>query len=525
MAREIKDTTDSTYDVLIKGGSVYDGISSQPAMIDIGISVDKIVALGTLVGKAEKTIDAQGLTITPGFIDIHTHCDSTFMRLELSELPQATLPGLTGNYNYQFQGVSTVMTGNCGIGNPDLDNWFDQADKQKFGSNVYHLAPHGMLRMELFGEDQPRQLNKKQLEALKKRVAEEMEKGAAGLSTGLEYAPGMFAETSELIELAKVARKYQGFYVTHMRDETGRLYPNGKTGVENAIDEAIEIGKKAETSVEISHLKIDVPYNGRTASALLDPIEKARSQGLNIHADQYPYDAYSTHLAILLPNEFQDRIVFKKEDYNSKEGRQKIKKAIEHVFTYIGPEKIMIAMYPGKEKFEGNTIEEIAEKEKMAPSDLYVDMVCDEVLPFGIFFSLDESMVRDITGKDFIITSSDGWTVPRDITHPHPRAYGSFPRKLRKYVIDEKRLSLGSAIRSMTSLPAEVYNLKSRGVIKEGNFADITIIDLDKLTDKATYLKPHQYSEGITHLLINGVLAIDDGKTTGNSGGRRIRSK
>ncbi|MCP4756401.1 MAG: amidohydrolase family protein [Proteobacteria bacterium] len=345
----MKDGVDDAYDVLIKGGTVYNGKSAEPVVMDIGIRGDKIAALGALVGKAGKTIDAEGLVVAPGFIDIHTHCDMSLMQMDMKRVPENAVPGLMGNLNYLFQGVTTVVTGNCGIGFADLDAWYELADQLNFGSNVYHLAPHGMLRFELFGKDQPRRLSAKQTEAFKSRVAQEMEKGAVGLSTGLEYVPGMLTDTEELVELAKVARRYGRLYATHVRDETGRLYPNDKTGAENSVEEAIKIGIQAEVSVQISHLKIDVPFNGRTASAILDPIETARSQGLNIHADQYPYTAYSTHLAIILPHSLQERISFKKKGYNSKEGRQEAKLAIQNVFDYHGPEKTMIAMYAGHE--------------------------------------------------------------------------------------------------------------------------------------------------------------------------------
>ncbi|MCJ7771730.1 MAG: D-aminoacylase [Desulfobacterales bacterium] len=511
------------YDVVIKGGTVYDGTMTNPVSADIGVKGDMITAIGTIDKPAGKIISANGMIVTPGFIDIHTHCDLTFQRSGMKRYLAYFMPSWKGNHNYITQGVTTVVTGNCGLGYSDLNTWFNMVDSAGFGTNVYHLAPHGMIREELFGKDQPEELTSGQLEKMKARVAEEMEKGAIGLSTGLEYAPGLLASTSEIIELCKVARKYNRLYATHIRNESGELDANGITNAEKYIQEAIEIGRKAEIPVEISHLKISVPLNNKKASLILDLIEGARGQGLDVTADQYPYAAGSTTISILLPNEFKS-FNGVKEEFKTADGKKEIKKVIGKVFEYLGPEKTLITMYPGKESYEGKTIKEIAEIEGRSPEDAYADMVCDDEMPVGVFFSQDMSIVCDIMPKDYIITGSDGWTVPKGMTKPHPRVYGTFPKKIREFVLEEKLMDLTLAIRSMTSLPAEKFNMKGRGKIAVGNYADIAVINMKTITDKATYLDPHQYSEGIDTLLVNGIVSIENGKITGERGGKPLRA-
>ncbi len=512
---------DADFDMVIKGGTIYDGVHSKPYRADIGIKGDRIAAIGKINGRAAKTIDASGLVVTPGFIDIHTHCDLTFQKTGAKRHLARVMPSWKGNYNYLYQGVTTVVTGNCGYGYTDTRKWLGMVNSIEFGTNVAHLAPHGMLREELFGEKQPVKLDAAQLAALKKRVAEEVEKGALGVSTGLEYAPGLLSDTAELIEVARMSAHYGGIYATHMRDETGRATKNGKAGVFEAIEEALEVGRRANIPVEISHLKISAPIGGLRGRNVLDLIRKARAEGLDVTADQYPYNAGSTYISILLPEEMRApegvRDIFK-----TKEGKKQIREAIEKSFIDMGPEKTLISWYPGNEKLEGKNLKEIADMTGKPPSECYAEMVCDEKCPMGVFFSMDMDIVREIMPAGFIITASDGWTVPKDMMKPHPRVYGTFPRKLREFVMKEKILSLPDAIRSMTSLPAEKFRIRNRGILKDGYFADITVFDANTIRDKATYQDPHQYSEGVRFVLVNGTVSIENGIATGDRAGRGL---
>lgn len=516
-----KESVNIKYDTLIKGGTIYDGTLNKPIQADVGIKKGRIVDIGNLEGRGSKIIDATNLIVTPGFIDVHTHCDLSFKRMGKKRYLAYVMPSWKGNYNYIYQGVTTVVSGNCGYGYTDTEYWHGIVDSVKFGSNVLHLVPHGMIREELFGSNQPRELSQTQQGAMQKRVAEEMEKGAIGISTGLEYSPGYYASTRELIELAKVVKQYGGIYTTHMRDESGRI--NGGTpGVIVSINEAIEIARRAEIPVEISHLKINEPINHTRPEQVLELIENARQEGLDIHADQYPYAAGSTYLTILLPNRFKTAVSVK-DKFKTKNGRVEIQKAIKEVFEYLPPEKTLVTMYGEKEKYEGKTVQEIAELEDREPAESYADMACEDTAPMAVFFSQDIDIVRGLMPHDYVITASDGWTVPKGMTKPHPRLYGTFPKKLKQFVIDEKRMEFQMALRSMTSLPAQKFNIKNRGTIAKGYYADIAVINLDTICDHATYDDPHQYADGIEYLMVNGELSIEKGESTGKRGGKAIK--
>lgn len=517
-----KRPADAAFDILIKGGTVYVGTQPGPQRADIGINGDRICEVGEIEKNAARIIDATDCIVTPGFIDVHTHCDLTFQRTGWKRHLAHLKPSWKGNHNYLYQGVTSVITGNCGYGYTNIERWFGILHSVKFGTNVGHLVPHGEIRAELFEEKQPHELSIAQLDAMKERVAEEMDKGCMGLSVGLEYAPGYISKTVELIELAKVVGNYGGVFVIHMRDESGKIDEQGRIGILKSVQEAVEIGRRAEIPVQISHLKIASPINNTRASLVLELIERARDEGLDITADQYPYAAGSTHLASLVPLEFQTGTGLK-DEFQTEKGREKVKEAVGKTFSYLPPEKVLITMYPEKDDYEGKTLKEIADIEGRSPLDSYVDMVCEDEAPIGVYFSQDINIVRELMPHDFVFTGSDGFTVPKNMTHPHPRCYGTFPRKIKKFVLDEKLMSLEQAIRSMTSLPAKKFKLKGRGEIAEGNFADIAVIDLKKITDSATYQDPHQYSQGIDYLLVNGEISIAKGKTTGDRKGRVVR--
>ena len=512
-------SSDRDFDVLIKGGTLYDGTLKAPWFADIGVKGGRIVALGDLAkAQATKIIEAKSLAVTPGFIDVHTHCDMAFQIMNPKYLSKAS-PMLKGNYNYIYQGVTTVVTGNCGMGMPRTDQWFDRVKALPFGTNVAHLAPHGEIRAELFGANQPGELSADQLGALKRRFTEEMEKGAIGCSLGLEYAPGLLSATRELIEIAGVVARHNGLAAIHLRNETGKMRKDGKPEIIASLEEAILIGRKAGIPIEISHLKIAAPTNSIPAARILDIIERARYDGLDLHADQYPYNAGSTYISYLIPNKFKANDYGVKPEFHSQQGRREIKEAVEATFSYLPPEKVLIAFYMGHRELEGKTIKEIAEIQGVTPSESYVEMVCQPSCPLGIFFSMDPTTVREIASRDHIITASDGGTYMKGALKPHPRVYGTFPHKLCLVALDNQWMSIQAAIRTMTSMPAEKFRIKNRGKIEKGFFADIAVIDLAGFKDLATYLQPHQYAAGVKHLLINGVAAITDGQPTNLSGG------
>ena len=515
---------DSPAELVIRNGLVYDGSGGAPRRADIAVRGDRIVGVGQIEAPSNaRVIDAQGKIVTPGFIDVHTHCDLTFKRTGWKRHLARVISSWKGNYNYLYQGVTTVVTGNCGYGYTDTDKWYGIAESVGFGTNVAHLVPHGILREDLFGvETQPGKLTNAQLDRMKARVAEEMEKGAIGLSSGLEYAPGCLVENAELIELARVVGRYNGVYTSHIRDESGRSAADGRPAVINAMEEAIAVAREAGIPVEISHLKIAAPIDGTPPAMLLNTIERARAQGLDVNADQYPYAAGSTVLTYLVPNEMKTASGIKAA-YKTARGRKEIARAIGEVFAYAPPEKTLITMYGENEAYEGKTLAEIGELEGRSPALSFVDMACEDEPPMAVFFFQDMDVVKALTPRDFIITASDGWTNPKDMGKPHPRVYGTFPRKIRHFVLEDKLMDLSPAIRSMTSMPAEKFGITGRGKIAPGAFADLVVIDLERLADHATYTDPHQYSSGIETLVVNGVLSIENGRATGERNGYALR--
>ena len=505
-----------TESLLIKGGTVYTGTLDHPTKQDVRITGDRIEAVGNLeVGEA-KIIDATDCIVTPGFIDVHNHTDVA-LPLFRAILKVEDIPELKGFLNFLSQGVTTIVTGNCGLGYASIDELFNYLDFLNFGANVYHLAPHGMIRLELFGKEQPVRLTTAQMKVFKKRIEEEMEKGAIGVSTGLEYAPGWLADQNELIEIAEVVKKKGGIYATHMRTEAGE-------GILGAMEEAIEIGHRTGIPVQISHLKLGVPYKKSvTIEKVLQLIEKARKEGLDVTADQYPYSTSSTYFTWLLEDKsflLTDNI---KPEFKTSDGKALIAKAVSNRFKYLGPENVLISECQQNREYEGKTLKQVADQIKKDPAELYADMVCGDKMPWAVYYAQDASAVKEIMLHDYVFTISDGAIMMKGMGKYHPRYYAAFTRKIKQFALDEKIIDLNFAIRSMTSLPAEKFNIKGRGRIAEGCFADIAVIDVNKINDNATYENPDNLSEGIVHLLVNGVHTIENGKYSGQTGGRAIR--
>jgi len=519
MAAHADETGSQHYDVLIRGGTVYTGTLDPPIKQDVGIVGDRIKAIGNLDVYADKIINATNCIVTPGFIDIHTHTDLAFLRMSKLKPQAFETPEWKGNHCYIHQGVTTVVTGNCGMGFTDTAKWLDQVNSFKFGTNVYHLMPHGAVRQELFGADQPQELSKNQLASFKSRISDEMEKGAIGLSTGLEYPPGSLASTDELIDLAKVVRRFGGIYTSHMRDESGKANVRGESGVISSIKEVIRIGDEAELPVQISHLKILLPFGTTNALQMIELIESARGKGLDITADQYPYDANSTTINYFLPDKIKTEVSVKPE-YKTELGKEKLREAIKEVFRYFPPEKWIIC----EGEYAGENLKQIGSKRQQEPADIYVELVIREVAPLGIFFTQDMDFIKQLASHDYVFTASDGWTHPSAFgIKAHPRLFGTFIKKIRQFAMDEKIMNMTDVIRSMTSLPASKIGVKKRGMIVEGNYADIAVIDLNKIEAPATYEISEVFSLGVVYLFVNGIMEIENGKATENRGGRALK--
>jgi len=352
---------------------------------------------------------------------------------------------------------------------------------------------------------------------MKKILEKGLRSGAWGMSTGLEYDPGARADIEELVELNRVVARHGGVYASHIRHEG----PD-REKLADSIREAIAIGERAGTRVQISHIKCAGKTAHGMSDTMIEIIEAARGRGVRVTADQYPYNAGSTTLSAMVPVEYRNGPKVLKK-YCSSKGREKLYPEVARVMeNYASPDEVLISLYPWKPWYQGKTIAQVAEKKGVDPVKFTVDLACG-MLGTGIYFTQNEDDIRNFMKKDWVSTSSDGWVFIKSLGKAHPRLYGTFPRKIRRYVYDEKIISLPFALRSMTELPAKSFQIPERGRLAVGYYADVVVFDPDKIRDVATWENPNQYSEGIQYLLVNGVLTVSNGKYTGKRGGRALR--
>lgn len=496
-------------DVVIKGATIHDGSGKAGYVGDVAIAGDKIVGVGQVVMPGStRVIDGTGLVIAPGFIDLHTHCDSGDNSV--------TKPVHRLNQCYVTQGVTTVVTGNCGAGPVDVKAFYETLDKNGVGTNVAHLVPHNAVRTKAMGNAN-RQPSADELKAMAELVEAGMKDGAWGLATGLIYTPGTYAKTDEIVALAQVAAKHGGIYASHIRHEDTRLL--------EAIEEALTIGREAKLPVHVSHIKA----SGRKAWGLSGDavalIRKARSSGMAVTADQYPYVASSTSLAAtVVPTRYRDGTTEQyKARFDDPEKGPQLRKAIEADIK--GREKnIVIASYKTNRKWQGKSLADIAAAEKKSALDVVIEI--EKAGGAGVVnFGMSEEDVQVYMKQPWVATASDGsaW-VPGD-TVPHPRSYGTFPRKIGRYSIQDGVVSLEQAIRSASGLPADILGLKDRGYLKAGQFADVVVFDPKGFRDMATFEKPHQYATGVKYLFVNGKAAIDKDQFKEVLAGKGLRHK
>ena len=494
-------------DVVVRGATLYDGSGAAGVLGDVAIRGERIVAVGrfTLAGKP-RILDGKGLAAAPGFIDLHTHSDRPLQKRDTR-----------ANLCYLHQGVTTVVTGNCGSGPVDVAEYFQTLERGKIGTNAIHQVPHNNVR-ERAMKNANRPPTDDELRQMGALVDRGMKDGAWGLSTGLIYNPGTYAKTAELIALARVAARHGGFYASHIRDEG--------TGVLGAINEALTIGREAGLPVHISHLKASGRRAWGMAADEIALIDKARKAGQAVSADQYPYIASSTSLkATLIPTSFREG---SQKDYlsrlNDAEQLARLRPLVERdIKRHQGGKDIRIARYAPKPAWQGKDLAAIAALEKKPAADIVLDIESHGGAQV-VIFSMNEEDVRLIMRQPFVATASDGASMlPSSDTVPHPRSYGCFPRKIGRYAIEDKILTLEQAIRSASGLPADILHLPERGYLKENYYADVVIFDPRTFRDTATFDKPHQYATGVRYLFVNGQLAIDDGKFTDVLAGKVLR--
>jgi len=528
------------FDVLITNAQIVDGSGNPWFYGDIGIRGEKIVRIGKLKGiSSERTIDASGKIVAPGFIDMLGQSSLTLLvdNRAMSKISQGITTEINGEGTSAAPVNDRTLTDlesmrakyNLEIDWTDFAGYFKRLETSKIAINVGSFVGATQVRKYAMGSED-RDPTAAELSSMTQQVRLAMKQGALGLSTSLIYAPATFAKTKELIELAKVSSEEGGIYVTHLRDEANRI--------QEAIHEALDIARGASTPVEIWHLKVAGKPNWGKMPSVVGMINEHRAQGLDITADVYPYAASSTGLSSRIPAWAHDGGAARLVDrLRNPETRRRIRNEMigaspgaDNTMAATGPEDILIAgVYnPELREYEGKRLSEIARMWGKNPVDMLIDLVvADSARISAVFFSMSEQDVRMAMAQPWTSFCTDGGQRaidgPLSDGKPHPRAYGSFPRILGKYVRDEKLLSMEEAIRKMTSLPANRLGLTHRGLLKEGFYADVVIFDPKTVNDKATFEQPHQYSVGIEVVLVNGKSVWEEGKFTGNLPGKALR--
>ena len=496
-------------DILLEGGLLYLGDGEDPQIGDVAIAGDKIVAVGEFeVGQVKVRLDCSGLSVSPGFIDLHNHSDRGILK-------SATRSAM----NYLTQGCTTIVTGNCGSGPVDVGEYYGKLDELGIGVNVAHLIPQGSLRGQVIGNER-RTARDEELDEMRQLVAKGMEDGAWGMSTGLIYVPSSFADTEELIELAKVVGEHGGIYASHIRGEG--------TGLLSSVKEALEIGREGELPVHISHFKSSGKDSWGLVRTAVEIIKEARANGQVVTADQYPYTASSTSLgATTIPSwaraggreETLNRL--ESDDAEGTRVRDAIKRKLE--LTDNG-HRIQIARYSKRPDWAGLRLDEIAGSEEITPFELVMQIEKSGGASI-VNHSINEDDVRYVMTLPWVATASDGGArIPSDEV-PHPRSYGTFPRKLGHYAIREQTIPIAHAVRCASGLPADILGMQDRGYLREGFIADVVVWSEKDLIDTATFTKPHQYTRGMVHVFINGTPAMFNGQVTGALAGKALRHR
>jgi len=493
-------------DLVLAGATIYDGSGSPPIVGFVAVDNGKITAVGEgEPPEATWTIDAQGLVVCPGFIDLHTHSDSGVV----SSTRRACV-------NYLMQGCTTSVTGNCGGGKRLVGRFYDQIDEVGAGTNVAHLIPQGSLRRNVVGNED-REVTPEEMQEMRDAVRQAMQDGAWGMSTGLIYSPGTFTPTEELIDLAKIVSQYGGIYASHIRDEEADLLP--------AIDEAIQIGQESGCPVHISHIKSAGTSNWGGAHLAIRAIEQARDEGHRVTADQYPYTALSTTLTpILFPGWARSGGSSKlAQRLDDPETGAKIRAEVSKKLADISDgERIYIIRCSSYPDYAGQNLKQIAEGEGTTSLAIAEKIVRGSGAGI-VSFAMSEEDVQQFMKRPWVATASDGSTRLPSASRPHPRSFGTFPRKLGFYALQQEVVPLEHAIRSATGLPADIIGFTERGYLKPGMAADIVVFDPEKLIDKATFDEPYHYSEGIEYVFVNGTVAVSEGVPTGALAGKALR--
>jgi N-acyl-D-aspartate/D-glutamate deacylase len=497
-----------SYDLLLRNGTVIDGSGAPVFHADVAVKDGRIARIGDLKNAAAKrTIDASGLVVAPGFIDVHTHAD------DLAQKPRAE--------NFLRMGVTTIVAGNCGSSAVDIGRELDEIRKAGPSINYATLIGHGSIREAVMGNAR-RAPTPAELEKMKSLVAKAMADGAVGLSTGLQYVPGTYADQDEIVALARVACRAGGLYASHMRNEG--------TEIEKALAETIAVGEKAGCPVEVSHLKIDSPSRWGASERALAMIDAARRRGIDVQADQYAYTAASSSLSIRFPDwalEGSEEQVRGRLDDEAT--WQRIKAEMKETLAGRGFSDLsfgVVAFYSPDPSLVGLSMKQVAEKlVGDGSADAQLEAARRMLRAGGaamVYHLMQEDDVARILRHPQVAVASDG-DVPGPEGRPHPRAFGDNARVLSLYVRQRQVLSLEAAIRKMTALPAAHFKLGRRGLIKQGYAADLALFDPAAVRDEATFEEPRRFASGFRYVLVNGIPVIDGGVATGAPAGQVLR--
>lgn len=496
------------YDVLIRGGTVYDGSDTPGRTADVAITGDRVVAVGFVLPTATATlqVDATGKIVAPGFIDPHSHAAPNIQTPKLA----AALPML-------HQGITTLAINPDGGGPADLGPQITDLRTNIPGVNVIPLIGHNAVRREVMG-NVARLATPAEQEKMESLVTAAMKAGAFGLSDGPFYIPGKYSNTAEIVGLAKAAARFpDAIYISHIRDEG-----NYDVGVEAAVDEVITVAREADIPGIVTHIKVLGHQVWGKSADIIAQIEKARADGVQIWADQYPYTASGSSLmAALVPGWAQEggaqTLAKRLEDPDM---RARIRaEMVPNLERRGGSNALMIRGFPPEPALEGKRLDEIARLQGKDPLDAAIDMLKRGGAP-TISFNMSDADVAAFMQQPWTMTSTDGGLPPFGETSEHPRAYGAFPRKLRNYVLDTPVISMQKAIHAATGLTAKIFAIPDRGVLREGAFADVIVFDPETVRDVATYEKPHAYSLGMDYVFVNGRAALAVGKPTSERHGR-----
>ena len=497
------------YDLVLQNGRIVDGSGNPWYAADVGVRGGRIVAIGRLCRAeradqsacAARVLDARGLVIAPGFIDVHTHVEGDIRRIPTAD-------------NFLFDGVTSVITGNCGGSETDLAKFFGELREAKLSINLGTLIGHNSVRREIMGSEQrdPTPEEQARMEALVERA---MQQGAVGFATGLIYIPGTYSKTPEVVGLARAAAKYNGVYASHIRNEGERVL--------EAISEAIQIGREAGMPVEVSHFKVSNKKVWGQSQKSIDLVEKARAEGLDVTVDQYPYTASSTNLGTMIPSwvhaggdeERKKRLADPATRRKiAAEMRDNLKRSARKNYDYA-----VVASCRWDNSLEGKNISQISkEKNKKSKRDAEIETILWMQEKGGaqmVFHSMDERDVERILRYPYAMVASDGGVRQFGQGVPHPRSYGTNARVLSRYVREKGTIRLEEAIRKMTSLPAQRFRLIERGLIRPGMWADVVVFDPKTVADTGTFTRPHSYAVGFSYVLVNGEVVIEGGKHTG----------